>query len=95
MQQYAHMPQDVQRSSPSRRSECLMILAAVRNGMAVLLTGRPTVISLAQGGMHGSCRRAESRLLAGRPHAAADRPLCTDHSTQKLLLYGRSMRVHT
>jgi hypothetical protein len=41
--------------SRSRRSDFLMILAAVRNGMALLLTGRPTVISLAPGGMHGSC----------------------------------------
>ena len=37
-----------------------MILAAVRNGMALLLTGRPTVISLARGGMHGSCSRTET-----------------------------------
>ena len=45
----------MQQHSRSRRSDFLTILAAVRNGMAVLLTGRPTVISLSPGGMHGSC----------------------------------------
>ena len=60
-----------------------MILAAVRDGMAVLLTGRPTVISLAPGGMHGSCSSAGNRLVGRLPHAVCGLLLCTDHGTQR------------
>ncbi len=60
---------DKQQRSLLRRSDFLMILAAVRNGMAVLLMGRPTVISLARGGMHGSCSRAEKRSVSWLNHA--------------------------
>ena len=72
----------MQQHSRSRRSDFLMILAAVRKGMALLLTGRPTVIRLARGGMHGSCSQAGSTSVAGQPHAIHGL-LCTMYSMQR------------
>ena len=57
--------------SRSRRSDFLMILAAVRNGMAVLLTGRPTVMSLARGGMHGSCSQVAHKSASWLTHGVS------------------------